>query len=369
MVFQNGGKMKIKINAVVCFCLFLLLPCLADERANPIQYGQKRIILTANPKVVISGDTGTVKIRLSDRAGQVLVHLSVTAGSASLDDTATTDSDGIATVTGTFNGRNPVTIKATASGYLSGCVTVPIGWVEITEIDSNFAPSAERLSIKYSVHPQGFTANYAQLQIFKNGDAVNPIFTDTTIPRTGSGVDCKQNGTPGWDGKTDGGEYISPQDSDFTVRIQIAQNPPQNPPPQANKDEKPTKVEIEKITTNKADAKTKIYMNDPDHNEMIEASVFIKGKDGEGVLTEISMEGEWTFSDPDPANSKKADSYEYANGKFLGKKDDADAKYWAAHPERGIIGRLQDHLQKQDDCCRSKQGKDADLFQGVRSRR
>lgn len=201
--------------------------------------------------------------------------------------------------------------------------------VEITMIDAQFAPSVERLNLKYTIKPDGVTATAAKLEVFKKGDTTTPIYSDNTIPKTGADVVYKQGATEGWNGKTAADKWISPVDSDFTVKITVSKNADFSDP---KIDSKPTKVLIESLAFNLAAAK-KVIMNDLATQEEIVVTVKLKKKDGTGAVTEVPLDVNFSFSDPGAANTAKADSYEYEAGKFLGKKDDAAAIHWADHAD------------------------------------
>lgn len=77
----------------------------------------------------------------------------------------------------------------------------------------------------------------------------------------------------------------------------------------------------------------KFMMNDPDRNVEVEAvmeyTITTDPKDLESLPEHIFF----SFTDPASDNTEKANSYGYSGSKFLGKKNDATAKYWKSHPE------------------------------------
>ena len=76
----------------------------------------------------------------------------------------------------------------------------------------------------------------------------------------------------------------------------------------------------------------KLIMNDPDRKVEVRAVVTYTKSSDPNDLDSLPDDVTFSFSDPASDNTKKVDSYKY-NTKYLGKKDDATAKYWEGHPE------------------------------------
>jgi hypothetical protein len=76
----------------------------------------------------------------------------------------------------------------------------------------------------------------------------------------------------------------------------------------------------------------KLFMNDPEHKVEVSAVMTYKKSSNPNDLDSLPEHVMFSFSDPAPDNTKKIDSYKY-NAKYLGKKDDANAKYWESHSE------------------------------------
>lgn len=205
--------------------------------------------------------------------------------------------------------------------------------VRIDFVDANFAPSVERLTIKYSILPEGFSVDRAWLEISRSASKETLIFSDATIARSGTQVDYVQDGAAGWDGKGSDGKWVSPLESGYFIQVKASMEDGRG----TTADASDTAVEIHSLTFNKPeDAKPeelRVIMNDPNHAEEIAVTVKMKEKGGEGVVTEVPIDVEYSFSDPGDANTPIGDSYEYATGKFLGKAGDPGATYWADHPK------------------------------------
>jgi len=167
---------------------------------------------------------------------------------------------------------------------------------EINDLDKNFAPSVEKLDVRYSVLPAGSAAAAAKIEVFKTGDASNPIFKDETIPKTGSNVLFQ------WDGKanqgTGSGSFVSPKDSPFTVKVSISDAGSFVGDCFKKED---TTVEVESIglTPSGSESLVKPTTAATEVDREIEALVKIKKKDGTGIETEIPVTIAWSFEDPD----------------------------------------------------------------------
>lgn len=88
-----------------------------------------------------------------------------------------------------------------------------------------------------------------------------------------------------------------------------------------------TKIEVVQVQTTIDAPGNRIYMNDPDHKVLVTALVTFKettAADGLDCLPKVVF----SFADPGNNNTAKADSYEYAPGKSLGKTADPAAVYW-----------------------------------------
>ncbi len=192
------------------------------------------------------------------------------------------------------------TIEATAPNVGNG-TDVDYLYVIKTEMDSvdaNFAPSVENLNVRYTIKPTEYTASFGKIEVFKNGDAVNPIFKDEAITKTGTNVLYE------WDGKAnqgaDSGKYVGPKDSPYTVKVSISEKADFSSKC-SDSDTKTTKVEVESITLTPAGAENVVKPNTAatEIDKDIEALVKVKKKDGTGAPTEIAIKVDWSFEDPD----------------------------------------------------------------------
>lgn len=179
----------------------------------------------------------------------------------------------------------------------------PIGF---KSYDKRFAPSVERLLFSYNINTETNNYGYAKFEVFRSANLISPIYKDETIPRTGSDVQYSQNGTLGWNGiinqGTDAGKYIEPKDGPFTIRLSVANQADYS---DARKDEKTINVEIESISLTPSNTQ-KVYKPNRTATEIdktIEATVKLKNKDGDGVVTAIPLKINWSFEDPDDTSS------------------------------------------------------------------
>lgn len=209
-----------------------------------------------------------------------------------------------------------------------------IGRVDVATIDDHFAPSAESCEVKYSMVPSNFAAAYAKIEVFKNGDATNPIYRKTDIAKTGTDVLHE------WDGKAnlgaDNGKYMGPKDSAYTAKIYVSDKTDFS---DGNNDSKQTKVEVESITLTPAGAETVVKPNRTatEIDKNIEALVNVKKKDNTGVTTEIPLKVDWSFEDPDDTSASATIDPNGAAGDDncpvgKGGKRHADSIMWKALP-------------------------------------
>jgi hypothetical protein len=200
--------------------------------------------------------------------------------------------------------------------------------VDIDSVDSNFAPSVENLDVRYTIKPTGYTASFGKIEVFKNGDTVNPIFKDETITMTGANVLYE------WDGKAnqgaDSGKYVGPRDSPYTIKVSISDVADFS---SSCSDTKTTKVEVESLAFNINTGGVRVIMNVPEHEVEVSTLVKLKKKDGTGAVTAVPIHVSFSAGDPlvPNPNATPVESYSYATGKYLGKKGDPTAIYWADH--------------------------------------
>ncbi len=184
---------------------------------------------------------------------------------------------------------------------------------QLNAVDANFAPSVERLRIKYTILP--LAAHSSKLEIFKDGGA-SPVFTDEWNTAGGSNLDYMQDGLPGRDGIATRSEmfrqYVKP--CSYTAKVTIVST--NNEPLEGCSGSRPFKVEVEsmnllRITPTVDPIPDKIIMNDPDNKQAMEATIFLKKKDGTGAATEVPIDVHWSFRDPNDDNTLREDSYHY----------------------------------------------------------
>lgn len=215
--------------------------------------------------------------------------------------------------------------------------------VKITRMDERFAPGVERLNIEYSVTPITYTPAKARLEIFKNGDANNPIFTDLTTT-TGTNVPYRQNGNLGWDGKAntgpDAGKYIGPEGSPYTARITLTSD--DNFQTVKKGEPKKFKVELDSIETTPAATSeynvVKPWASPVPPTELdteVILRVKLKNKANTGVLTPVPFKVSWSFEDPDDTAGDGIDIDGKGDDNATtdeGGKRGAGSKFWKAVP-------------------------------------
>lgn len=192
-----------------------------------------------------------------------------------------------------------ITLKLTYNSSIIECsdtIRVTVFSIKMNSIDANFAPSVEKLYVRYSIKPIGFTTSFGKIEVFKKGDNINAIYKDEKIKKTGTNIFYE------WDGKANlganNGKFVGPKDSAYTIKISISEK--SNFAPSCS-DQKTSEVIIDSITLTPNGAENLIKPNitaivvDKD----IEALIKIKKKDGTGALTEILLKVDWSFEDPD----------------------------------------------------------------------
>jgi len=217
-------------------------------------------------------------------------------------------------------------LKAKPVGHAEPYDEVTVYEVDIDSIDANFAPSVENLDVRYTIKPTGYTASFGKIEVFKNGDTVNPIFKDETITMTGANVLYE------WDGKAnqgaDSGKYVGPRDSPYTIKVSISDVADFS---SSCSDSKTTKVEVESLAFNINPWGEDVIMNVPEHQVEVSTLVKLKKKDGTGAVTAVPIHVSFSGRDHSDPNATTNESYSYATGKYLGKKGDSTAIYWADH--------------------------------------
>ncbi len=208
------------------------------------------------------------------------------------------------TVKGMAPGMATLTVRFTCNSvdqngvhpFAEATIAVTVAGVVIDAIDPMFAPGVEQLQITYSIVPPGATVANAKLEIFKNGDAVNPIYRNTTIAKTGTSVMVN------WDGKAtlgaNAGKFVGPDTSPYTAKITVSQQADFS---NGSFDQKNTLVVVESITLTPAGDRelTKPSRAATEIDTDIEALIKLKKKDGTGAAAPVAVKVTWTFTDPD----------------------------------------------------------------------
>lgn len=139
-----------------------------------------------------------------------------------------------------------------------------------------------------------------------------------------------------WDGKDTNNEYVSPQNSPYTVTLQMG----------ALRRRIQTRVEIASLSLWTREH-PKVYMNDPTRRAPVVATVFLRKSDDTHVQTRVPLPVHWTCT-PGSGNARKTDSFQIPSsggryqvpggpainvpgGVYLGKAGDANAVYWEQH--------------------------------------
>jgi hypothetical protein len=220
---------------------------------------------------------------------------------------------------GTMYEREPV-----EPGVSDARVTPVVKKIEITSSSSHFAPSAEKCTIKYKVDAPEINPNDKGTIEIKDSDGT-VIFKKEDLT-----LDATKESTFEWDGKTSSGASVDIAKAPVKIQLSVTGSP------KVVSGVKEVKVEVHSIEFQipSLDASNRIIMNDPSASIDITAVVKLKKSDGTAAAADIPMDVKFTFSDPGSNNTEQLKSYKYeATPKYLGKKGDANAVFWKAHPD------------------------------------
>lgn len=190
--------------------------------------------------------------------------------------------------------------------------------VELIALTPLFAPSAEKCVAKYKVK-EGNLKPGANATLTVVDTAGKNLFTKTDLEITQAG-----EGSFEWDGKGTDGKFAQPLQSPLKATVEVTGDA------KSRSEAKESKIEIKEIRLAIAgmDGNKRIVVNDPNANVEATASLYLKKSDGNGVLTELPLNMEFSFEDPSNNNVEKNSSFEYSPGKKLGKRSDATAVFW-----------------------------------------
>ncbi len=197
--------------------------------------------------------------------------------------------------------------------------TTPDKKLTLVSVDPLFAPGVETLTVTYDI--KDLAGETVKFLVVSDAAPATIIFErelDAAEKADGDGKSFE------WDGRGADGKRLGPVRSPYSVSLQLADG--------SRKGTKPTKVEVDKIELTVDAPGNKLRMNDPVAKKLVKAKVFLKKKDGTGVVTPLGLNVKFTFT-PDPGNTTAANSFVYAAPATLGKAGDANAVYWEAHPD------------------------------------
>lgn len=193
----------------------------------------------------------------------------------------------------------------------------------LNTVDELFAPGIEELDITYGIN--ALENHRVWLEIIGKDYPGGKVYQyDLNATEKTSG----QNKMLKWDGKgNQGGElngkWISPAFSPYKVVLAADVG---------LTDEGETKVEVARIELVADAPDDRMMMNDPDEEVLVTSKVWIKMKSAGMAVTPIESEVTYSFA-ADGGNENSAGSFVYSGSKTLGKAGNADAVYWADHPD------------------------------------
>ncbi len=303
-------------------------------------------------------DTNLLVCSPADDDGTITFSLLVSSGTYEWTITGH-DTD----ATGSLNRANQWTVRnfdippgeyqlTVSNGQVRRRVDFVVFGVRLDFVDTQFAPSVERLTIKYSILPEGFTVDRARLEIQRVADPTQFIFRDFSLPTTGTQIEYMQDDRAGWDGRYQRSDsFVSPHLSAFSVRVVAWMDNRQGQATATTE----FGVKVHSLTLEPAED-AMVIMNDPQHRIAVSATVRLTSKDGSGVITRIPIGVDYSFSDPGESNTLEPHSFNLGGGKSLGKKGDPNARYWDKHAtflsspsDDGLTTRAVTQTLREDD--------------------
>jgi len=188
----------------------------------------------------------------------------------------------------------------------------------LASVPAQFAPGVDKLTVQYDI--AGHTGDDVVLTI---SSGANVVFTYSLTAAEKTDGDARKLEL---DGRTDAGKFLAPSTTPYSVKLALADG--------SLATNKETRVTVDKIELTVDAPDNKVIVNDPALQVLTKAKVFLKNTAGTGVVTPVEMDVKFTFT-PNGANTAAAASYQYqaAPALTLGKTGDANALYWAAHPD------------------------------------
>lgn len=212
-------------------------------------------------------------------------------------------------------GKNPVSVSL---------VTPVVDKIEITAVPTQFAPSAEKCTIKYKVDAPKLDPKDKGSIVIKDSDGTI-IFKKEDLT-----LDASKESTYEWDGKTSSGTSVDISKAPVKIQLSVTGAPT------VTSSVKDVKIDVHSIDFQipSIDASNRVFMNNPIEKMDVTVVVKLKKSDGTAVVADIPLDVQFTFSDPGANNTAQASSYKYeATPKYLGKTGDANAVNWRAHPD------------------------------------
>ncbi len=201
--------------------------------------------------------------------------------------------------------------------------------LRLVSADQLFAPGAEQLEIVYDIQSLGDQAVWLEI-------ASDKLTGDKLAYRCQLSDEEKKDGRGKklrWDGKANQGtltgKWVSPAYSPYRITLKVEKKAPLH---LDLKDEKKTKVEVEKIEIAVDAPDDKIVLNDPDGRVLVKSKVWIKKKAGGSTVTPIEIDVAHTFTE-NGGNTAAANSFNYSGAKRLGKKGNPAAIHWEGHAD------------------------------------
>lgn len=185
------------------------------------------------------------------------------------------------------------------------------------EVPSRFAPGAENCEITYLFRRGRVLGDVPVTLEIKDKD--NTVVVQNDNLADGGDREDKFN----WDGRNTGGDLVTPQKSPYTVTLRVGDVITRTGT---------VNVEVGMLQISVTHDAQKLFMNDPEGNIEVYATVKLRRKVGDFTPSAVPLQVKWSFEVADE-NLTVNDSFEFdtSTHKKLGKKDNSSAIHFAAH--------------------------------------
>lgn len=182
---------------------------------------------------------------------------------------------------------------------------------------AHFAPGDDNCNIDYEFRRRG--RQVGTTVSLKIQDRHNTVMYESTL----LGLAADRSDQYVWNGRDTSNNLVTPHNSPYTITLKISNVITRTCQ---------VRVEVRNITI-WTRQRTRVYMNTPDTPVDTVATVMIRRINNSNAVAKMPVEVKWSF-DEHANNTAAASTHQYlaAGNKRLGKKGNATAVHWEAHP-------------------------------------